>query len=304
LLEAFRGNALLALDQEQLTTASLQNYLLAEVPRTLRKTLSSPQAQTPCLYGAPSEPVVLADMHEILTTKRDKAPESHDLVAELSFVAQQSTGLKSLSGWKRSYSIPDQCNDSSDRFTAKLAAEELSQELDTMYEALKSAFKFSRRDLDAADPIEGAGTIITPHFHYSVSARLNPADLSEVLWTRTVDTIKTPAEVASVAFAKVFDGMFDTLEFSLPVALDMEDFIDAFESAELTDVKISYDREATYCELHFPGAYATVMLEPGCLTIVHERPQNMQQLIESFNSVQQLLGQYHVPLISFTPPAK
>ena len=303
-VEAFNGDAPLALERGFLTANSLQNYLKSEVPRTLRKTYTTPKAQTPWMYGASSGDFALADLRTILQERREKANKGVDLVAKMSFTIEDTEGLRSLSGWKKGYRIPDRHNDTTEAFAVRCAADELQADLDSVYDKLKNAFGFSRRDLEASDPVDGAGTIITPFFDYSVTVTLNPDDLDEVIWTRTVDSIKVPAQIASEAFAEVFDDVFDTLEFSLPTKVDIEAFIDAVEAAKLPDLTIKYDREATYCELCLQGAVGKVTLRPNSLSIVHKQPVETKNLIGSFDTVRKLVQKQSVPLIVFSTPPK
>jgi len=304
-VEAFKGDAPLALERGFLTATSLQNYLNVEVPRTLRKTVSSGGDQTPWMYDASNGDFQLADLREILKEQREATKNGDDLVTQVSLTVEETEGLKSLSGWKKVYRIPERYSDTAASFAAGLADKELREDLDKVYARLKGEFGFSRRDLDASEPMDGTGTIITPHFNYSVTASLNQDDLEEIVWTRKVDAINAPVQVITPAFAKVFDGVFDSLEFSLPVRVNIEDFIDAVEAKNIPDLKIKHDRDATYCELHFQGAIgAAVILKARSLSIVHDRPTKTQQLIDSFNAVRKLVQKHQVPLLSFTAPKK
>ena len=219
------------------------------------------------------------------------------LFQRVSFVAEIPKQLKSLSGWNKSHRIPDQANNKAQDFVASISTGELKQDLDSVYASLKQAFGFKRRDLDVAEPADGTGTIITPHFTYSISVSLNPADTSEVLWTKTVDNIKAPAEVVSEAFAQVFDNVFHTLQFSLPSSVDIEDFIDALEAADIGNLELTHDRDATYCEFRFDDTPGAVRVTADTLSIVQKHPAKIGTLLHSLKAMQALVHQHHVPLI-------
>ena len=224
------------------------------------------------------------------------ATERTALFQRVSFVAEVTKPLKSLSGWTKSVRVPDQANDSAQRLVADISKSELTQELDAVYDSLKQAFGFKRRDLSVAEPADGTGTITTPHFSYSISIAPNPADTSQVIWTKTVDGIQAPGEIDSQAFAEVFDNVFRTLQFSLPTSVDVEDFIDALEAAEIANLKITYDREATYCELRFAETPGAVRVTADTLAIVQNHPAKISTLIQSLNAMQQLVKQHNLPL--------
>jgi hypothetical protein len=299
LIEAFNGNAPLALERGVLVSSSLQNHLQKEVPRTLKTAYVGGKQQTPWMYGAASSDFRLADLNPILAKRRQDANQGDSLVTEMSFTAEQTSGLKSLSGWKKSFHVPTYLNDTAEMFAAGLASNELSSDLNEVYDSLKESFDLSRRDLNSSENA-GAGSIITPYFTYSVSVSLNPDDLSEVIWIRTIDAISDPSQVVSDAFGEVFDDVFDTLEFSLPKAIDLEAFIDAVEDAKIPDLKVKHDREVTYCDCHITGFAGTIRLTATGLSITFDRPKKTRELLQSFESVKSLVHRHNVPLISFS----
>lgn len=225
--------------------------------------------------------------------------EDIHLIAKISFINQSRVKLKSLSGWKKNDRIPDRAGDFTQTLVARCAAEELKKDLDEMFAKLKEAFGFTRRELTAAEPNDGTGTITTPHFNYSITVASNPEQLEEVIWTRTVDAIKTPAQISSPEFATVFDGVFNTLSFELPSKISVEDFIDEVEAAKISELKIKYDREATFCELQLPEATGLVTLRPETLSIVHKQRTETQTLLRSFDLVRRLVEDYKLSPVSF-----
>jgi uncharacterized protein YajQ (UPF0234 family) len=226
------------------------------------------------------------------------------LIAEMSFTVKAPVKLKNLSGWKKGDRLPDRVSDFSQSLVAKCAADELKNDLDEVYDKLKAAFSFSRRELQAAEPHDGTGTIMTPHFSYSVTVTHNHDDLDGALWTRSVDSIKTPAQISSKAFAAVFDDVFNTLVFALPTKVNLEDFIDAVEAAKSSDLKIKYDREATYCEIEVQGAVGTVTLKAKSLSIVHGQRTKTHLLLESFETVRKLVQEYKLSPGAFAETMK
>lgn len=297
-IEAFKGEAMLALERGILTANSLQNYLKAEVPRTIRKTFSGTCNQTPWMYGAMNGDFMLADLRSILEERRNKASKGNGYIRQVSFTAKEAEGLRSLSGWKKTYRIPDRFTEATRSFASSCASDELKEDLDSVFDALKKAFKFGRRDLTVSQPEDGTGTIITPYFNYSVYVELNAKDLDEVIWIRTVDSIVAPEQISSDAFAEVFDDVFDTLEFSLPIKVELEDFIDAVEAAKNPDVSLDYDREVTYCDIQISGASGKLRLSSNQLSLSYGVPTGTAKLIESFVTTRKLIQRQALPLIT------
>ncbi|MBA4017182.1 MAG: hypothetical protein C0483_08420 [Pirellula sp.] len=304
LIEALKGNAPSALRKNLLLSSSLQNYLGSEVARSLSIEHTKPIRQTPWMSGGTSGDFLVADLRPILAARKKADAPGNELVNKVSFTANESSRVKSLSGWNSSYRLPDRANDTAQSFIAGLSVTEIKDDLDSVYQSLKNSFHFTRREISASEPLDGSGTIVTPYFNYSVSVTLNPNSLSEVIWTRTVDAIKQPDQILSDAFGEVFDNVFDTLEFSLPAEVEVADLIDAVEAAKNPHLKVTYDRDCTYCDLEIAGSAEAVRMTADTLSIVHSRRRKTKALIESFNTIKKLVLAHDVPLISFARPAK
>ena len=297
-IEAFNGEAMLALERGTLSANTLHEYLKAEVPRTLRKTFSNPCQQTPWMVGAMNEDVVLADLGSILQERHDKASGGNNYMRRLIFTANEEKRLTSLSGWRKTYRIPDRYTEATRTFVSGCATDELKNDLDSVFDALKKAFKFGRRDLEVSQLGDGTGTIITPYFNYLVHVELNADDLNEVIWTRTVDSIVAPEQISTEAFAKVFDDVFDTLELSLPTKVQIEAFIDAVEAARIPDISLDYDRDATYCDIQIAGVSGKLRLSSGQLSLSHNTPTKTARLMESFITTWKLLQSQSLPFLT------
>jgi hypothetical protein len=224
------------------------------------------------------------------------AIDGNTLFRRISFLTEAATRVKSLSGWKKTHRVPDPAESRAQEYIAEISAGELKQDLDSVYNSLKEAFGFKRRELSVAEPADGTGTIATPFFSYSISIAPNPTDPAEAIWTKTVDNIQDPKQVVAEPFAQVFDGMFRTLRCSLPSPVDLNDCIDTMEDAKISDLALSYDREGTYCELRFAGAAGAIRLTADSLSIVEKSPAKIGTLLQSLRAMQALVREHSVPL--------
>jgi hypothetical protein len=231
-----------------------------------------------------------------MSQNQSTALDASALFRRVSFLAEKPTPLKTLSGWNKSHSVPEASSSRAQDYIAGISTSELKQDLDTIYESLKQAFKFKRRELSVAEPADGTGTIATPFFNYSISIALSPDAPSQAIWTRTVDGITEPREVAAPAFAQVFDGVFRTLQFSLPQPIDVENCIDAIEDADISNLEITYDRDATYCDLRFKEAASTIHITAGALSIVEKSPATISTLFHSLRTLQELVRDHNLPM--------
>jgi hypothetical protein len=231
-----------------------------------------------------------------MSASEGTAIDGSGLFRRVSFVVNVTSRVRSLSGWKKTHSTPEPGTDRAQEYVATISADELKHDLDTVYSSLKDAFGFKRRELSVAEPADGTGTIITPFFSYSISVSLNAADPAEVIWTKTVDSITHPSQIASAAFAEVFDGMFRSLQFSLPEPVNVADTIDAIEDAEIPNLELSYDRDATHCELRFTEAAGTIRITADTLAIVEKQPAKISSLVESLSALQRLVHKHKLPM--------
>jgi hypothetical protein len=227
---------------------------------------------------------------------QNTAIDGNAVFRRVSFVGETASRVKSLSGWKKTHSAPDGASARDQAYVAGIAAGELKKDLDAVYDALKQAFGFKRRELEVAEPADGTGTIVTPFFSYSISVSLDADDPTEVVWTRTVDNISEPRQIACEAFAEVFDGKFRKLQFALPSRVDVEDCIDAIEDAEIAGLGVDYDREATYCELRFADAVGAIRITAETLAITEKHAAKVGRLLLSLKSMQELVREHGLPM--------
>jgi hypothetical protein len=298
IIEAFSGQTKLALTQGSLLTVrSLQDYLVRSVPQTIAKHYSSKSLQTPALYGS-NETAILVDFEKLFASNLDAINPYSDLIRNISFMSERSSSVKSLTGFKKGNAIPDRATIGAQTFIAQIAREQISDDLKEYFTALKSAFKFKRADICVTDENDGTGTIITPYFNYSVSVQQDAENPSQVIWHRHVDAIKEPEQVFSPRFATVFERVFDTVEFTMTLEIDLGALIDSIETLDDDRIAIEYDPNATHCELSIDGVVGEIHLTKRSMRIVHPNADAPPNLLRSFLAIQSaILGNGGVSMI-------
>ena len=71
------------------------------------------------------------------------------------------------------HSVPDKFDDRGIKFVAKIAASEIENDIESVFQKMRKAFKFKRLDTKVDLPDPGWGTIETPYFTYSINASLD-----------------------------------------------------------------------------------------------------------------------------------
>jgi hypothetical protein len=265
LIEALRGDAPDILENGRyLTAAALQDHLRRSVPMTLAKTYSQPFHQTPRMYGTHTNGnFLIADLKEVLDRRAALAAPGYQQVLRLILTGSTEYPVWKLSGFAKHHSVPEDVSDATERFVARIASQEVEEEIDKVFQLLRTKIGYSRKDLTSQVDL-GAGSIITPDFDYSVSVTLDPNDPSTAVLKRELSNIKTPQLIDSSAFGEVFAKRFSTLELQLKQRIRIDEWVDKIESLKrqgrLADVRIDYPKDCSYCEIRFAKFDPTVVL--------------------------------------------
>jgi len=203
-IEALKGEAPDILEQGRYLTATvLQDYLMRAVPRTIAKSFSTPIHQTPRFYGTQtSGTFLIADLQEVLGRRSALAIPGYQQVTRLMLTGSLQHQVRSLSGFGRYHTVPDAVNDKTESFVARIGSNEVEQEIDDVFNLLRTTMGYSRQQLDSSTDL-GSGSIITPDFDYSVNMRLFSNNPSTAILSRDLSNIKTPQLIDSPEFEKV-----------------------------------------------------------------------------------------------------
>src|SRR5690606_27254199 len=192
-------------------------------------------------------------------------------------------------GFQKHHKVPQRAGSGADAFVAEVATEEITQEVEEIFRALKAAFTFKRRDTQVANLGDGTATITTPYFNYSIRVTANPANPAQAIWRRMVDTISRPEQILSQPFSEVFGNRFNTIEFSPPSDIDLEALIDRIEDLEDERITLDYDPEVTYCRLKIEGLAAEITITTDSFSIIHHGAVPPGTLLQSFQAIQESL---------------
>jgi hypothetical protein len=277
-VEAFAGKAPRALDGFHLTAASLQAYLDQEVPRTLRATFREAPPQTPRLF-APRERFVLAEVHP-----PDDQPVADPRLQPLkrgSLRGETAGRVKALAGFRKFHRLPDKVNASARKFVAEIAHDDVKQDVDSVYAAVREALGYKRRDVEGSAD-RGSGFVRTPDFEYSVSVELADDDPTGVVWRREVAGIRSPDVVLGKPFQRVFAGTFDTLVFEFTRPFDLEAWVDRIEEELPAGVRVRTSSDCSSCDVQVAGSACVVRLYRDRVEIQGQRTPGSRGLVEAF----------------------
>jgi hypothetical protein len=288
--EAFAGRAPRALEGELLAAASLQAYLELELPRLLRATFREAPPQSPALFGpSGGGRVVLADVAAVAGGDRPTADPRLQPLKRGSLRGEAAGKVKSLTGFRKFHRLPERVNASSRKFVADLAHDDVKQDVDEVYAAVRENLGYKRRDVEGSAD-RGTGFVRTPDFEYSVSVDLAEDDPTAVVWRREVAGIKAPEVVMGRPFQQVFGGVFDTLVFEFTRPFDLEAWVDRIEDELPEGVKVRTSSDCSCCDVHVRGKACVVRLYRDRVEITGQKTPGSKGLVEAFLSFQDLFA--------------
>lgn len=290
LTELFRGKLPPALEGERFLTAqTLQTHLETEIPRTLRSTFREAPRQTPRIFGA-SERFVLADLQGIVSVEQPTADPRLQPLRRGSLRSESTSKVKSLSGYRKFHRLPDRVNASSRKFVADLAADDIKQDVDEIYAAVREAMGYKRRDVEGSAD-RGSGFVRTPDFEYSIGIDLVEDDPTTVIWRREVGGIQNPQVVLGKEFQRVFGRTFDTLVFEFARPFDLETWVDRVEDNLPDGVKLRTASDCSSCDVQVRGKACLIRLFRDRVEIQNQKSPGSEGLVEGFLHFQDIFSE-------------
>lgn len=289
IIEALNGNNKRALERKvYLTTSSLQNFLSKEVPITLQNTFTIRKTQTPRLWGNLSREFIIADFKEIFNQRKAESKTQTQL-KKASFLGFKLGSIKSLSGFKKGYRIPEYVSDTTRNFVRNVGSEELTEEANEIFGNLQSNFKYKRREISFSQD-SGFTTILTPDFTVNISLDLDEDDLSQYIITFDLTEIKNPDSLTTKAFADTFDNVFDRTSFYFSKPPNIEEIIDAIEDIDNPDkIRVDYHADASACTIYIDGFSGYINVDSSGISLIHRRKTTVGNLLEITNKLPSIL---------------
>jgi hypothetical protein len=284
--DALAGHAPAAIAGNVLKADLLHDWSLKELPRTIRKTITSPKSQTPCLFGPPDAVLAAVKASEKKPTPQLNLKQLRRIV----FRGETRSKVKDLSGFQKSFKLPESATPSAQKWIYRLAMDDLKAEVDGTYNALREQLGFKRKDLESTIGAEGIGFLRTPSFDYSVSVSLDPDEPSSVTWRREVSQISDAEVLRSDSFRKVFGGRLETLQFDFEKPIDLEELIDRIEDDPPPGVKVRVASDGSTCDVTVQGFAGRVHVERSSLRVEGPPGLTPESLVEQFFAFQRRFG--------------
>lgn len=295
-VEALTGRAPKAVGKDgRVTAVTLQRFLEAELPRTLRKHFESGIAQHPQLLGEQNGGFVVADLSALVGGGEGGGLLDPARLRRVVFRSESTGRVKDLTGFRKNFSVPENAGTSNRKFVNRLAAADLKADVDGVFEAAREHLGYKRKDVEVSTDGDGFGYLRGPDFEYTVSASLDADDPSQVAWRREVGQFSDPGFVRSAGFDAVFGKLFDQLVFEFAAPADVAALVDRLEDAPPKGVRVHVGSDGKECDVTLTGFAGRVTVGRTALT-VRGRAGDSAGLLDQFLRFLRVIGPVGEPL--------
>jgi len=234
LLHALKGLEPKAAKKGFVTGHSLSNFLKLSIPQYIRENTKITKHQTPYGLVGSSGDFLIREMPRAESATADLTVISPDFSAA-HFEAIETRSFQNLPGFNkaRKHTVPDSVNGSADHWAQRLLAEEVEEELQTIYDNAKRILNLRRREVKLSSET-GEGSVDTEQFRFEVLSGQSTGDPSEVYLRREVVLRVLPS-----ALPDDFDDIFPEPVDCVVVPFDApegfyDELADALEEIEFS----------------------------------------------------------------------
>jgi hypothetical protein len=266
LIEALTGKTRTGMRPDgTLDAAGLQEFLADAVPRTVHRNFETPQEQTPLLFGEQNAAAVVAELASLLGPAADVLDPAR--MRRVVFRAESAGKVRDLAGFRKSHALPERANEWARKFVNRIAQPDLKSDIDQMFDMIREAFNYKRKDLEVSAERDGVGFIRTPDFEYTITVEVDPEEPTSVVWRREVGRLNAPEFVRSEGFVSVFGSAFDKLVFEFAEPVDVAAFVDRIEDKPPEGVKVIVASGSDTAEVKLAGHAGRIALTRDAVSI-------------------------------------
>ena len=189
--------------------------------------------------------------------------------------------VRNLRGFAKGHEVPARANQAARKFVARLAAEEIKADLDQTFQAVRDAFGFKRRELEASSD-GGTGYLRTPYFEYRVQVELDSSDPKTIYWYREIVALRDFTLIGRPEFRSAFGSTFDVLVLEFRKPIDVLRLIDRIEGDARAGVRVICPSDAAWCEIVLNGFRGAIRVDSDRVRIEGRRRPPQPSLFDQF----------------------
>jgi hypothetical protein len=208
------------------------------------------------------------------------------IVADICFLGRSGGTVKTLEGFKKGHHrLPDTANATTNAFLGKLCAAELARDGEALFQEVRAALAYKRKDL-ALSVASPAAVLTAKDFTVEISYALEESDPTRYSTLTTLRGLVSHELARVENFNRVFARRFAEISFNLKKGASVEAVIDAIENLDGRDgLSVEYPSDCHECTIAVEGVEPRVRCTGGSLEMVFPRPGSPAELIETFAAV-------------------
>lgn len=191
--------------------------------------------------------------------------------------------VKNLAGFRKGFHrVPNALPDANyERQFAAICAPDLQELADGLFERLRAARGYKRREINlACDPPNA--TLTTVDFTVDVLYAPGPDDPGDFQLSYDLHTIRDIAVFADGSLNEVFAGVFNKVALTFASPVNMEDVIDDLEAAPGGAANLRYPPDCHECFLRLPGFLGEVRVTSRDLEVISPAAAAPADLVRTF----------------------
>lgn len=208
------------------------------------------------------------------------------VVADISFIGRGGGQVKALGGFRKGHhTLPDAANDTTNGFLAKICAGELGAESEKLFQSVRTALGYKRREL-ALETAAANALLTAKDFTVEIAYALDPAEPVRYAVTTTLRGLRNADLARTPEFEGLFTGRFGEISFALRKGARVEDVIDLIEALDDdAGLKVEFPSDCHECLIRVVGVEALVRCSGQSLEMIFPRAGSPAALMDGFLAV-------------------
>lgn len=203
--------------------------------------------------------------------------------------------IRRLKGFRKSHHVPDLQYEAARDFVRKIGAEDVKALADQIYNDIREAFGYKRRDF-AYSCHEGLAEIQTPDFSAQIRIDQCAEDPKYYVLTTELNELYNDAIAADPALHACFNNHCDVLTVIFPTGINVEAKIDAIEDNEALAPHLSYEPDGSRFELKLPNLDLRIEVDESFMRFQLLTLRNLAKLLDHSQRAFEILTEYNFDL--------
>jgi len=187
--------------------------------------------------------------------------------------------IRRLKGFRKCHQVPDLQYEAAQDFVRKVGAEDVKLLADQLYNQIREAFGYKRKEFDYSCH-EGLAEIRTPDFSAQIRIDQCAEDPKSYRLTTEITELHNGTIAQDPALHACFNNHCDVLSVHFPSGINVEEKIDAIEEHEALADFLSYEPDGSRFELKLPDLDLRIEVDEVSMRFQLLTLRNLTKLLE------------------------